>query len=201
MKRSLKRISLVFVVMAVTISMCSLTTVFADDGSQISISNNEQSVDVSTNEIQPRIGLYPVYYRVINVKALASEWVNVGTADGIPSMTLTINKSKTTYVTYSATFGATYGQINAAVGWTYGEAVIISIGGDYKVPTTYNGHKIKSGTLIAYAERSVKSYQVEKHNEYGGITLSTGTARKTVNHMRYKVILYYTDGGSVTISV
>lgn len=61
--------------------------------------------------------------------------------------------------------------------------------------------KRKSGTLIAYAERSIKSYQVERHNEVGGITRSTGTAKKIVNHLCYKVILRYTDGGSVTISV
>jgi len=201
MKRKSRKIGLLFVVMAITINLCSFTTVFAIDSKQIGSATREQSIAAQKIPQMKGIGFLPVYYRVVNVTTITPEWVIVGVADGVPTMTLTINKSKRIAVTYSATYGATYGQINTAVGWTYGEDVTIAIAGQYRVPTTYNGHKVKSGTLIAYAERSVKSYQVERHNEVGGITRSTGTAKKMVNHLRYKVILRYTDGGSVTISV
>ena len=196
-----KRIGILFVLMAVTVNLCSLTTAFADDGRQVAFANNTQPIASGSNVQLRGIGVFPVYYKVVNVKTITPEWVSVGVADGIPTMILAITKSKKIAVTYSATFGATYGQINTAVGWTYGEDVTIAIAGQYRVPTTYNAHKVKSGTLIAYAEINVKSYQVERHNEVGGITMNTGTARKAENHLRYKVILYYTDGGSVTINV
>jgi hypothetical protein len=210
-KRTLKRISLLLVVMAVTVNLCSFTTVFADDGMQTAIASNAQPTAFASNlqpislvknvQLRSAIGVLPVYYRVVNVKTLAPEWLIVGVADGIPTMALVITRSKRIAVTYSATFGATYGQINTAVGWTYGQDVTIAIAGHYTIPKTYNGRKVRSGTLIAYAEIGVKSYQVERHNEVGGITINTGTARKAENHLRYKVILYYTDGGSTTISV
>jgi len=210
MKIKSRKIGLILILMAVTINMCSFSTVFAADNKQIASANNAQSI-ISVNNIQPiaatsniqirGIGVLPVYYRVVNVKTIAPEWISVGVADGIPTMTLAINRSQAIAVTYSGTFGATYGQINTAVGWTYGQNVMVEIAGHYRVPTTFNGHKVKSGTLIAYAERSVKSYQVERHNEVGGITRSTGTAKKMVNHLCYKAILHFTDGGSVTISV
>jgi len=201
MKRKSRKIGLLFVVMAITINLCSFTTVFATDSKQIGSATREQSIAAQKIPQMKGIGVLPVYYRVVNVRALAPEWLIVGVADGVPTMTLAINRSQAIAVTYSATFGATYGQINTAVGWTYGQNVMVEIAGHYRVPTTFNGHKVKSGTLIAYAERSVKSYQVERHNEVGGITRSTGMAKKMVNHLCYKVILYYTDGGSATIRV
>ncbi len=50
--------------------------------------------------------------------------------------------------------------------------VTIAIAGRYTIPKTYNGRKVRSGTLIAYGERSVKSYQVERHNDGGSVTIS-----------------------------
>ena len=201
MKKVFKRIGIPTVIMALAINLCTLTPAFADDGNQSAFTDNPVPI-ASTIKVQPRgIGVLPVYYTVSNVRSAASDWVLVGQADGIPTMTLDINRSQAIAITFSATYGATYNQINAAVGWTYGKTVIVEIGGHYTVPVTYNGHKVKSGTLLAYAERSVKAYDVERHNEVGGITRSTGLAKKVVNHLCYKVKLNFTDGCDVTISI
>lgn len=200
MRRALTRISLLVITLVISISMCTLTPAFADDSQQSDQVLKTQSIAVGST--QPMgIGVYPVYYRVINVKALTPQWKQVGVSEGIPTMILGIVKTESISVTYSATFGATYKQINAAVGWTYGTSTSISIEGRYPVPTSYDGRNVKSAKLIAEAKINVKSYQVEKHNEVGGIELSTGIAKKAENYVRYKVILTYVDGGSVTISV
>ena len=199
MKKKRARTSLV-IAMIITMFFCSFTPVFAEDGGQAGQAATGNPVLL--DETQPMgIGIYPVYYRVINVKSLTPEWMKVGVAEGIPTMTLGVSRTQTIEVTYSATFGASYSQINAAVGWTYGTSTSVSIDGSYTVPLSYGGHKVKSATLTAYAKINVKSYQVEKHNETGGIELSTGIARKAENYVCFEVRLYFVDGGSATIAV
>lgn len=200
MKNVLTKVSLAILAIIVTTCMCSFSPAYAEDGQQAGQAVNGQYI--AMDEVQPMgIGIYPVYYRVINVRLLTPQWSKVGVAEGIPAMTLGISRTQAISVTYSATFGASYSQINAAVGWTYGTSTSVSIDGSYTVPQSYAGQKVKSATLTAYAKINVKSYQVEKHNETGGIELSTGIAKKAENYVRFEVKLYFMDGSSITIAV
>ena len=101
-------------------------------------------------------------YYVKNVRK-GSDYIGksrIASASGAPGVRLSIKTKKDVSTTISATFGASYTAISAAVGWNVTKTERISVTGSAKVPYKVGKKKVKRGVLSAYPMYKTKKYDV-----------------------------------------
>lgn len=122
-----------------------------------------------------------VYYQVKNVRK-SSDYTgksDIAIATGQPGVTVSISKSKSVSTTLSATLGATYSKISAAVGWNVTGSTSISIKGSAKVPSKHNNKNVKTMTLHAKAIYKVKKFDVYRYVPgYTNTKIGTANTKK-----------------------
>lgn len=164
--------------------------IFSDSTADDSIPTTPQMSEPKRAPLQPLVHKY-----VKNVRT-DSDYVGktvIATATSTPGVVISISKTKTIATTVSGSMGVSSQTISAAVGWNVTGSTSIGITGSYKIPKTYNGKKVKTGTLNAYAIYKVKKFDAYAWYQSTNKTekLGTGTVKKAYGVKFKKSHTYY----------
>lgn len=124
---------------------------------------------------QPFDQLWHVF-RTTNVRRLvdAHGTQRLAAVNGLPGMTLTINRTVSASHTVTGNLGlGSNPSISGAVGFSVTGSTSVSVIGSDVVPQRYNGHNVRSMTLVAFPLMERHSFTITKETWAGATLIST----------------------------